>query len=209
MPAQLATRPVFWAPGPPGSACSHRPRHQVGGHQGAHQVTRATVPGTRSTATRSTATRSASPGTRSRHRAPGRADHGHQGAVGGTRHQVGGPRATATRARPGGHRCTIRGARLGRPVARTTGQAWAATRSAGYLVKNPGESRRRRCDTRRKKTRRAAGFGSGETGPDQAGIPAWSASSARAWSARSRARARSRTWCSATMPRPGLVTVTR
>jgi len=111
MPAQLATRPVFWAPAhpgvgrrPPGRAPGRAARAtRPPGHQGAHQVTRATGPGTRSTATRSTATRStatrsASPGTRSRHRAPGRADHGHQGAAGEPRHQVGGRPVHDTRA---------------------------------------------------------------------------------------------------------------
>jgi len=66
MPAQLATRPVFWAPAhpgvgrrPPGRAPGRAARAtRPPGHQGAHQVTRATGPGTRSTATRSTATRS-------------------------------------------------------------------------------------------------------------------------------------------------------
>jgi hypothetical protein len=188
MPAQLATRPVFWAPAPPrvglqppgrapgrahqatrppGHQARTRrrgPRHQVGGHQGAHQVTRATVPGTRSAATRSAATRSAatrSAATRSaaaagralfvyqvnKHQAPG---HTNTNTGPGTRHQLRaqvGRRAQAPGRRATGHGHqgadrglvgAIRGPRFTRPVAGTTGQAWAAARSTGYLGKPDG-----------------------------------------------------------------------
>jgi len=174
MPAQLATRPVFWAPRgrgrpaatrarapgtrapapgrrppgrrppgrrPPGRAPGNAvdgPRHQI-------QATRSTGPGTRSAAAAGRTVfvdrihkhqapghtnTNTGPGTRSRHRAPGRADHGRRPP--GRRRAAPGPRSTGHQGARWHQGGTIRGARFRRRSARITGRAQAATRSAGY-----------------------------------------------------------------------------
>jgi len=151
MPAQPATRPIFWAPGPRGRPAAPGPgtRARAPGSAatwppGTHQVTRAPAPGRRP------------PGRRAP--APGP----------GTEHQ--GARTTATRARPAapGTRSAATGARYAGhdPGVQWPGPRGEPGRPPGRRVtwENATGYMPRRCDTRHKKTRHGAGFGLGESG---------------------------------------------